>query len=147
MRRGFSLIEVMIATVIIAVVGLALLQMGTRHQKMDDYIEQKSLVANCLAITAFHHDPTFNKTEKTPYDYLKNDYTIDHFELKQLLERDRFYYVEQEVGIVDFGDEMDESEGTNGIDTNNRERQTQSILIYRGTVKQDKSTASFFFLK
>ena len=149
MRKSFSLIEVMIATVIIAIVGLTLLQMGTRHQKMDDYIEQKSKIANYLSITAFHHDPTFNKSDKTPYDYLKNDYTIDHLEIKQLLDRDPFYYIEQEVGIIDFGDEGDgateEAEQERRVNTS--DRQSQSILIYRGTIRQHETAASFFFLK
>ena len=145
MRRGFSLVEVMIATVIIALVGLSLLQMGTRHQKMDDYIEQKSDLASLLSIATLHHDAKFDKLTKSAYDYLENSYSIDHTEIKRMLQDTEFHYVRQELESIDFGEEsMEEEEEDFSVE---RSRQSQRFYIYKGTIRHKETAATFFFLQ
>lgn len=137
MRHGFSLIEVMIATVILAVVGVALLQMGSKNQKIDEYVERKSSIAHLTSIIGFHHDPKFNNTQKNLYDFLKNDYTIDNMEIKSLLEKRSVRYVEQKVMTINFG-ESDES-----IES----RELMRFDIKRASIIISNITANLYFLE
>jgi prepilin-type N-terminal cleavage/methylation domain-containing protein len=137
MRRGFSLIEVMIATVILAVVGVALLQMGSKNQKIDDYVGRKNSVAHLTSIIGFHHDPKFNNTQKSLYDFLKNDYTIDNMEIKSFLEKRSVRYVEQKVTTVDFGESNDSVES----------RDIMRFEIKRASIIISNITANLYFLE
>ncbi len=137
MRNGFSLIEVIIATVILAIVGVALLQMGSKNQKIDSYVEQKSSIAHLTTIIGFHHDPKYNKTQKSLYDFLKNSYTIDNSEIKSLLEARKVQYVEQKVGTIDFGENNESTENRN----------IMQFDIKRASVIISNITASLYFLE
>lgn len=137
MKPGFSLIEVMIATVILAVVGVALLQMGSKNQKINEYIENKNSIAHLTSIVGFHHDPAFNKTQKSLYDFLKNDYTIDNMEIKNLLEKRSVRYVEQKVMTVDFGESNESIEN----------RDIMRFDIMRASIIISNITANLYFLE
>ena len=137
MKRGFSLIEVMIATVILAVVGVALLQMGSKNQKIDQYVEGKSAIAHLTSVIGFHHDPKFNKTQKTLYDFLKNDYAIDNTDIKSFLENRQVQYVEQKVMTIDFG------EGNDSLEN----RDIMRLDVKRASIIISNITTSFFFLE
>ena len=137
MKRGFSLIEVMIATVILAIVGVALLQMGSKNQKINHFIEGKSSIAHLTSIIGFHHDPKFNKSEKTLYDFLKNDYSIDNSDIKSFLEKRSVRYVEQKVMTVDFGESNDSLEN----------KDMMRFEIKRGSITISNITATLYFLE
>lgn len=137
MRRGFSLIEVMIATVILAIVGVSLLQMGSKNQKIDNYIERKNSIAHLTSVIGFHHDPKFNKTQKSLYDFLKNDYTVDNMDIRSFLEKRSVRYVEQKVMSVDFG-ESNESEES---------RDLMRFDIKRASIIISNITANLYFLE
>lgn len=137
MKKGFSLIEVLIATVILSVVGIALLQMGSKNQKINRYIDQKSSIAHLASVVGFHHNINFNKTEKTLYDFLKSDYKIDNFDIKKMLEEQKVRYVEQKVATVDFG-ESNESE---------ENQRTKRFDIKRASIIISNITANLYFLE
>ena len=137
MRQGFSLIEVMIATVILAIVGVALLQMGSKNQKIDHFVDEKSSIAQLTSVIGFHHDPKFNKTEKTLYDFLKSDYTIDNTDIKSFLDSRRVRYVEQNMMTIDFGE-------------NNESLENKDVMrfeIKRASIIISNITASLYFLE
>lgn len=137
MKKGFSLIEVMIAVVILAVVGVALLQMGSKNQKINDYVEKKSSIAHLTSIIGFHHDPKFNKTQKTLYDFIKDDYSIDNMEIKSFLEQQSVRYVEQKVMTVDFGESNASSENSDFM----------QVDVKRASIVISNITASLYFLE
>ena len=137
MRRAFSLIEVVIATVILSVVGLALLQMGTKNQKINAYIDKKNTIAPLVSIISFHHDKKFNNLEKTLYDFLKSSYVIDNPEIKAMLENQRILYNESKIASIDFG-ENNVSEG---------ETETKRFEIMRSTIRYKDATSFLYFLE
>jgi len=136
-RRAFSLIEVVIATVILSVVGLALLQMGTKNQKINAYIDKKNTIAPLVSIISFHHDKKFNNLEKTLYDFLKSSYVIDNPEIKAMLENQRILYNESKIASIDFG-ENNVSEG---------ETETKRFEIMRSTIRYKDATSFLYFLE
>jgi prepilin-type N-terminal cleavage/methylation domain-containing protein len=136
-RRAFSLIEVVIATVILSVVGLALLQMGSKNQAINAYIDKKTAIAPLASIVSFHHDKKFDTQEKSLYDFLKNSYAIDNDEVKAMLEERKIRYFETAVSTIDFG-ENNLSEG---------ETPTQRFEIVRATVRYEEASANLYFLQ
>ena len=137
MRQGFSLIEVMIATVILAIVGVALLQMGSKNQKIDHFVEEKSSIAHLTSVIGFHHDPKFNKTDKTLYDFLKSDYAIDNTDIKSFLEGRRIRYVEQKIMTIDFGESNESLES----------KDVMRFDVKRASIIISNITASLYFLE
>lgn len=137
MRKAFSLIEVVVATVIIALVGLALLQMGTKHLKMDAYIEKKSAVAQYSSIISFHHNTDYNKLKKSLYDFLKDDYVIDNLEIKQMLDTITFEYTETKITSINFGENNETLE----------DKSLQSFDLKKATIKNSDITSSLYFLE
>lgn len=137
MRKGFSLVEVIIATVIIAVVGISLLEMGTKNQKIDLYIDKKSSLSQYSSIISFHHKSDFNNLDKTLFDFIEKDYDIDHDEVKKFLKSEKVSYKEQEILTLDFG-ESNESEES---------KENMRLEIKKAIIFKDKIAADVYFLE
>lgn len=137
MRKGFSLVEVIIATVIIAIVGISLLEMGTKNQKIDLYIDKKSSLSQYSSIISFHHKPDFNNLDKTLFDFIEKDYDIDHDEVKKFLKSEKISYKEQEILTLDFG-ESNESEES---------KENMRLEIKKAIIFKDKIAADVYFLE
>ena len=136
-KKGFTLIEVLTAVAILSIVGVALLQMNIKNQKISEYIDKKTKLAQISSILGYHHTKDYTKLEKSIYDFIKNDYEIDNTEIKKSLDSYSVYYDEIKVKKIEFG-ESNESE---------EEAQTQTLDIMQAIGKKDDKTASVYFLE
>ena len=85
-RKAFTLIEVMVATIIISVVGLSLLQMHTNSANMSHTMQKKFAFSDWALMGAFE-----NKVEKRKknlrYDTLMKSFNIDERSIREGLNR------------------------------------------------------------
>ena len=145
MRRGFTLIEIMIAVTITSIVGMALLSMNNSTMHLFSTIKNRSNMAESLSIVGLHGDVKFNHTDKSLYDILDKRYTIINDEARGYLEAVKYSYNEQIIDTVTFGEDgevIDEDnnqeEGLNRDDLESQAPLIQFELVKISIKKGDK---------
>ena len=132
-KKGFSLIEVLVAVMILAVVGVALMQINIKNQKISEFIDKKTKLSQISSIVGFHHKTDYKKLQKSIYDFLKNDYEIDNTYIKQKLDSYKIYYDERVSGKIEFD--------------NNNSQDINSLNIIQAIAKNNNKTTNIYFLE
>ncbi len=109
MRSAFTLIEVLVATIIASIAGMALLQMNANNTHLFKQIQYRSSNSEMLSLIALHNDVKYNKTTKTLDDILDNTYTIANDDLRKYLKETRIDYNEKVIELITFGASEEET--------------------------------------
>ncbi len=110
MRSAFTLVEVLVATVIATVAGAGLLQLNSNYTYLFSQIKEKSVSSEVVSLIGLHADIKYNKTTKSLYDILDKTYDIENDDLRKYLKDQSFDYTENLVETITFGDEDSEEE-------------------------------------
>ncbi|MDR0664604.1 MAG: type II secretion system GspH family protein [Helicobacteraceae bacterium] len=95
--RGFTLLEVVIATLIASIAAIAVLNIGLQSSKLPDQIKKREALSAPLSIAALHGKKDFHNTERTLESMLGGAYVIDHDGLKSYLRERSVLYAEEIV--------------------------------------------------
>ncbi len=93
MRKGFTFIEVVIAVVILALVGTALLKNGSDGIEFLQKVNKKDQAIYTISIVANHRNPSFNYLQK-PLEAFLDSYLIDDLEVQKVIKEQKFKYLE-----------------------------------------------------
>lgn len=114
MHRGFTIIEVIIAVVILALIGMALIKNGSDGIEFLQRVHKKNEAIDMAFIAANHRNPAFNHLQKPLEDFLQNSYLIDDMELQKILKKQKFKYLETypkiEMPVLEGFEEEDSEE-------------------------------------
>ena len=114
MHRGFTIIEVVIAVVILALVGTALIKNGSDGIEFLQRVHKKNEAIDMALIAANHRNPAFNHLQKPLEDFLQNSYLIDDMDLQKILKSQKFKYLETypkvEMPVLEGFEEEDSEE-------------------------------------
>jgi len=111
-RRAFTLIEVMIATMLISLVGLSLLQMHQNSADMSYKMQTKFKHSDWVLISAF--ETKLEKSEKRSYlETLVKPFNIDEREIRAGL-KDKVNIKANLLERINMSDITNELEGDNG---------------------------------
>ena len=135
MKKGFTLIEIIVAVAILSVVGLALLQIASDKTKLIGALKEKSKLPLYLSTAAFHGSKDLHKLDKDLYTLLSGSYTIDHDRAKKKLESMKMHYEEQIHSRIVFGQSEEGAAVDGGV---------LQIDIVRQQVRTDRFTGSVF---
>jgi len=110
MRGAFTLIEVLVATVIASIAGMALLQMNSNNMHLFKQIQYRSSNSEPISLIALHGDKKYNKTTKSLYDILGKTYDIKNDDLRKYLKDYRVDYTEILIETIKFDESETEPE-------------------------------------
>ena len=141
MHRGFTIIEVVIAVVILALVGTALIKNGSDGIEFLQRVDKKNESIDIALIAANHRNPDYNHLQKPLEDFLQDSYLIDDMDLQKILKSQKFTYLETYPKV-----EMPVLEG---FEEEESEEATQENIIPLHVVKislQGKKAGDYFYL-
>ncbi len=113
MRAGFTLIEVLVATVIASIAGMALLQMNSNNMHLFKQIQYRSSNSETLSLIALHNDKKYNRTTKELFVILDDTYDITNDDLRKYLKETKIDYSEKLIELITFGASEDEMSQSN----------------------------------
>ena len=129
MRKGFTLIEIMVSVAISSIVGMALLSMNNNTIHLFTKLQNGSNIAEQLSLIGSHGDVKFNKTDKTLYDILNKSYQIDNDEARRYIENIKYTYNEKIIDTITFGEDGEEVEKSEEDAPNRDDLENQAPLI------------------
>ncbi len=119
-REGFTLIEVMVAAILISVVGLSMLQMHNNSTQMSYKMHNKFKYSDWTLMAAFEHK--LEKTTKnTSFSNLSKEFNIDErdirnaFNVKTRISSEQFKRISASDMMKEIEDQAGEDEGINPI--------------------------------
>ena len=121
MHRAFTIVEVLISVVILALVGTALLKNAGMNLDFLKKISSKEKAVDVMTIVASHRNPDFNHLQKSLYDFLAKEYLLDDNDLQKILRDTKVKYQETPIKISlptleGFDEEDQEQQPQNPID-------------------------------
>ncbi len=121
MHRAFTIVEVLISVVILALVGTVLLKNAGMNLDFLKKISSKEEAVDAMTIVASHRNPDFNHLQKSLYDFLAKEYLLDDNDLQKLLRDTKIKYQEAPIKISlpileGFDEEDQEEQPQNPID-------------------------------
>ncbi len=134
MRFGFTLVEVLIATVIASVAGLALLKANSSNTHLFTKLTGYSQASEELSLVGIHADKRFNHTTKSLYDILDKKYDVVNDDLRKYLKSTKYAYNETLVDTISFGEEEAEEKSA-ASETPDTDGATSAPLIQFELIK------------
>jgi len=110
MRAAFTLIEVLVATVIASIAGMALLQMNSNNIHLFKQIQYRSSNSETLSLIALHNDKKYNRTTKELFVILDDTYDITNDDLRKYLKDTKVDYSEKLIELITFGASTEETQ-------------------------------------
>ena len=90
-RGGFTLIEVLVSVMIIALVGTALLELSTKSVRIVSFLKQKEELPFMVAFAANHYGADDENLDKNFLDGVEKFYRLDSARLKGFLNKNAVY--------------------------------------------------------
>ena len=97
MTKAFTLIEVLVSVMILAVVGTGLLQVSANSKHNFIFLKQKSEFDRLASIAFIHNDQKHHHKDLTLFDFIKDDYSDIDDELRKYLKEIKVSYSHEEV--------------------------------------------------
>lgn len=101
MRKAFTLIEVIVAAGIIAIVALGLLQVHGTNTKLIANISTKYQTQEEFSLVLLNADEQWHHTTKSLYDFISKDIKTKDDDIKTLLKKKKFDYSYKEFSKVE----------------------------------------------
>jgi len=141
MTKAFTLIEVLVSVMILAVVGTGLLQISTNSKQNFMFLKEKSNFDRLASIAFIHNDQKYHHKDMTLYDFIKDDYDNVEDELRQYLKEIKVTYNHEEVStfnplegsIDDQNQSQDQEDMQSGINL--------TIVYDKITISKEKNAA------
>ncbi len=141
MTKGFTLIEVLVSVMILAVVGTGLLQISTNSKHNFIFLKEKSKFDRLASIAFTHNNQKYHHKEMTLYDFIRDDYDKIDDDLRKYLKTFKVKYNHEEVSTFSpLGANMDEKSQSEETDT--LESPIDLTIIYEKiSLQKDKNAA------
>lgn len=117
MKRSFTIVEVLVSVVILALVGTALLKNAGMNLDFLKRVSKKEEAINIMTLIVSHRNLDFNHLKKSLYDFLAKEYNVDDNELQKVLRDTKVKYQETPIKIslptlqsVDDGNQEEQEE-------------------------------------
>ncbi len=137
MRKAFSLVEVLVASSIASLVGLALLQNHSNNAKLIQTMSQKYQVKEEFSLVLLNADAKFDGSDKLLYDMVASRFKIKDDEFISYLKSKKFSYSHDELSSINLLDmDLEELEG---LETQNIPK--LNLLIDKLSIKATQGSA------
>jgi len=151
MKRGFTLIEIVITVMIISVIGFALLQMQSNTIKTLELLDKRLKVNKYSSFIFSNISQNFHNKDKTVYEFIKDRYNLDDDDLILYLKEKEYGYTQDELFFLNFGENDNDGESEMLMESSNNkdevtdEIKKQGVLIERVSIKDENNNSTSIY--
>lgn len=117
MRKAFTLVEVLIAAVLVSIAVIGLLQSSQNNLLLIDFAKKKKATNEIFSLILLNENEEWDKSDKDLYEFVKDKFDIKNDDLKTYLKNQKVLYTQEEANLIDlseaYADELLELENTN----------------------------------
>lgn len=147
--KAFTLMEVMVAVVILSVMSLTLLQVRSNNTHLNSYFTNKDKASSLMSIVSSYYDIKSHNKNLHLDDEVQKEFKVDDNTRKYLKEFN-FLYKNKVIATIDLLQETDTNETTEeDIYANEEENQKEENFLLAVKVQKinisDEKTKAFFY--
>jgi len=109
-RKAFTLVEVLISVTLLAIAGLALMQVSANSKKGFSFLKNKLSFDERCSIPLTHKNRAYHKKTKDLYSFLQKDYFITNDEIIKDLKNYKVSYEQKTFSVINPFQEEEENE-------------------------------------
>ncbi len=133
MTKAFTLIEVLVSVMILAIVGTGLLQISSNSKDNFIFLKKKGEFDRLASIAFVHHKQKYHHKDMTLYDFIEDSYSNIDDDLRKYLKAIKVSYSQEEVAT--FNPLEEESDDQSPV-------QEQEQAAFNFTIVYDKIVIS-----
>ena len=118
MRKAFTLLEVIIAAMIITFMGIGILQLESNTTHNLTILEKQKVMTQFSSSMLSQPDVKHHNKNQNLYTFLKDRYIIDYSPLITLLKKEKVHFTQKEVSAIKLNLTKEKAEQTGSIDAN-----------------------------
>jgi prepilin-type N-terminal cleavage/methylation domain-containing protein len=142
-KRGFTLIEILVSVMILAIVGTGLLQMSINAKRNFEYLRDKEKFDTLASIAFVHNDISLHNKDLTLYEILEDSYTDIDDEVRSYLKSIKIGYTQKQISSLSIGD--DQNETTDKDESESVDSLFNLTLIYDKITVFDKNSSTYTY--
>jgi len=152
MKRGFTIIEILISVVIISTLLTGLLKLTSNSTTYLNSIFKDANNRLLISIIGLNTNPVFNRSDKQLSDFL-GKYNIENSALRDYLNNNKFTYKEESISKVFIGEENNKTDEENDIfeETDNKEDEINQFFIqlefFKITISNKKENLNLYTIR
>lgn len=104
MRKAFTLVEVLIAAVLVSVVVVGLFQSSQNNLLLIDFAKKKEATNEIFSLILLNENEEWNRSEKDLYEFIKDKFDIKNDDLKTYLKNQKVLYSQEEANLIDLSE-------------------------------------------
>lgn len=104
MRKAFTLVEVLIAAVLVSVVVIGLFQSSQNNLLLIDFAKKKEATNEIFSLILLNENEEWNRSEKDLYEFVKDKFDIKNDDLKTYLKNQKVLYSQEEANLIDLSE-------------------------------------------
>jgi len=141
MTSAFTLIEVLVSVMILAVVGTGLLQISSNSKQNFIFLKEKSKFDRLASIAFIHNNQKYHHKEMTLYDFIRDDYDKIDDELRKYLKEYKVKYNHEEISTFNpLGESVDDQNQSE--DSDDLQNPIDLTIIYEKiSIQKEKNGA------
>ena len=100
-KRAFTLIEVLVSVLILSTVAVMLFQISINSKSNFSYLSKKGDFTTLSSLALMHNDQSLHNSQRTLYDFIRDDYDIKDDELRKYLKEQKVHYEHEEFSTFE----------------------------------------------
>ncbi|MCH9813964.1 MAG: type II secretion system GspH family protein [Epsilonproteobacteria bacterium] len=95
-KKAFTLIEVLVSVVILATVAVLLFEISSNSKNNFLVLQKRIDYVTLSSLALIHNDQKYHNSDKSLYDFIREDYNISDYELRKYLKDRKVHYSHEE---------------------------------------------------
>jgi len=153
MKKGFTLVEIVITVMIISIVGMGLLQTHSNSMKTLELINSRMEVNKFSTFIFSNISKNLHQKQRTVYEFIKDRYQINDDDVIDYLKSATYLYTQNELIFLNFGENADEEDGSLFQQSSNQESnqevsdevKREGVLVEKISIKDENNNSTSLY--
>ena len=151
MKKGFTLVEIIITVMIISIVGMGLLQTHSNSMKTLELINTRMKVNKFSTFLFGNISKNLHKKQRTVFEFIKDRYQINDDEIINYLKSETYLYTQNELFFLNFGENMDDGDDSLFEKSSSKDKQVadevkrEGVLVEKISIKDENNNSTSLY--
>ena len=153
MKKGFTLVEIVITVMIISIVGMGLLQTHSNSMKTLELINSRMEVNKFSTFIFSNISKNLHQKQRTVYEFIKDRYQINDDDIIDYLKSATYLYTQNELFFLNFGENADEEDDSLFQQSSNQESnkevsdevKREGVLVEKISIKDENNNSTSLY--
>ena len=142
-KKAFTLIEVLVAVVILSTVAVMLFEISTNSKNNFSFLSSKASFTTLSSLPLMQHNEKYHNSDKTLFEYVRYDFDIKDDELRKYLKEKKVHYDQEE--FASFSPLSEGADESKQMSEDKEENMMEFTVVFEKIIISDKQQSTFAY--